>query len=207
MTTGSRSNSIILTGLTLIALTACSTQQVKQEVATPPEPKEAPAITNEALPPSGTNPPLTLMKGDKKLNLVRILDGGACKNDLQGAKGTFLLYANLGDIERIKRKKGPKIFSDFESKIQTLSTDALQQAINVTNLAKDPFALGEDEAQEKLAGQLSNNFRNAVSAPADAFEKETTLTIVINAFPPSLIFYQTGCEATQIEESPNAENN
>jgi len=188
-----------------MALTACSTQQVKQEVATPPAAKEAPAITNEVLAPSGANPPLTVMKGDKKLNLVRILDGGACKNDLQGAKGTFLLYANLGDIERIKRDKGPKIFSDFETKIQALSTDALQQAISVTNLAKDPFALGEDEAHEKLAGQLTSNFRSAVSAPADAFEKETTLTIVINAFPPSLIFYQTGCEATQMEEMPEAE--
>ena len=67
---------------------------------------------------SGQNPPLTLVKGNKTLNLVRIMDGGACKNDYQGVKGAFLVYADPTDIDRIKRDKGPQIFSDFESKIQ-----------------------------------------------------------------------------------------
>ncbi len=66
------------------------------------------------------------------------MDGGACKNDFQGAKGAFLLYADPADIDRIKREKGPRIFSDFENKIQAFSTDALQEAINATNLAEDP---------------------------------------------------------------------
>jgi hypothetical protein len=145
------------------------------------------------------------MKGSKKLNLVRIMDGGACKNDFQGAKGTFLLYANPGDIDRIKREKGPQIFSDFENKIQALSTEALQQAMDVTNLAEDPFALGDDEAQQKLAKQLTGNFRIAITDAINTFEKETTLTIDISAFAPSFIFYQKGCEAIQTDENPDAE--
>jgi len=134
------------------------------------------------------------------------MEGGACKNDFQGAKGTFLLYAYPGDIERIKREKGPEIFSEFESKIQTLSTEALQQAINVTNLSEDPFALDADEAQQKLAKQLSENFSTAIIGAINTFEKETTLTIAITAFAPSFIFYQEGCEVLQTDENPDANN-
>ena len=196
----------ILTGLTVIALTACSTQQVKQDASSVPSPKNPPTSDNDGLPLSGQNPPLTLMKGKKKLNLVRIMDGGACKNDLQGVKGTFLLYADSGDIDRIKKDKGTKIFSDFESKIQSLATEALQQAINESNLAEDPFALGEEEAQQKLAKQLTESFLSAIAVPITAFEKETTLTIAITTFSPSFIFFQKGCEAIRMDENPDLAN-
>lgn len=205
---GIKSGKIISTGLTLIALTACSTQPVKQEPSalspsenapTAPEPDNSAALV-------GPNPPLTLMKNGKILNLVRVMDGGACKNDVQGVKGTFLLYANPADIERIKREKGSHIFSDFENNIQDLATEALQQAINTSNLAEDPFALDDDEAQEKLARQLANNFRTEVVEAIDAFEKETTLSIDITAFPPSFVFYQRGCAVTEINtENPDEE--
>ena len=72
-------------------------------------------MANEAESMSGQNPPMTIMKGEKKLNLVRIMDGGICKNEFQGAKGAFLLYADSNDIERIKREKGAAIFSDFRN--------------------------------------------------------------------------------------------
>lgn len=127
------------------------------------------------------------------------MDGGACKNDAQGVKGVFLVYADPTDIDRIKREKGPQIFSDFETKIQFFSTDVLQDTINATNLAEDPFTLGADEAQQKLANQLTNNFRNAVTDAVNAFQKETTLTIDVVPFPPSFVFYQKGCEATHVE--------
>jgi hypothetical protein len=146
------------------------------------------------------------MKGEKKLNLVRIMDGGACKNDLQGVKGTFLLYADPSDIDRIKKDKGNKIFSDFESKIQAIASDSLQQAINESNLAEDPFALGEEEAQQKLAKQLTQNFNSASTVPIKGFEKETTLTIAITTFVPSFIFFQKGCEALRMDENPDAAN-
>ncbi|MGZ5006298.1 MAG: hypothetical protein ACXWE9_06955 [Methylobacter sp.] len=177
-----------------IALTACSTQEVKQDTKTTPAPDKAPAPLAE-----GTNPPMTWTKGDKTLNLVRVMDGGACKNEFQGAKGAFLVYAYPADIERIKAEKGPKIFRDFENKIQDFSTDALQEAINATNLAEDPFALGADEAQEKLTKQLSANFRNRITDAVTLFQKETTLTIDVVPFAPSFTFYQQGCDATRQE--------
>jgi hypothetical protein len=187
----------ILISVTFIALAACSTQEVKHDekaVST-----KAPATTEDSLQSSGPNPPMTWSSGDKTLNLVKIMDGGACKNDFQGAKGVFLVYADPADIERIKREKGTQVFSEFENKIQTFATQALQDAVNATNLTEDPFALGADEAQEKLAKQLSKNFRSSVSDPVKLFQNETTLTIDIVPFAPSLIFYQQGCEATHLE--------
>ena len=206
MVSGMKYSIKILTGLTVLVLTACSTQEVKQEASSAPAPKESPTLDQDGVQVSGQNPPLLLMKGDKKLNLVRIMDGGACKNDLQGVKGTFLLYADPSDIDRIKKDKGTKIFSDFESKIQAIASDSLQQAINESNLAEDPFALGEEEAQQKLAKQLTQNFNSASIVPIKGFEKETTLTIAITTFSPSFIFFQKGCEALRMDENPDSAN-
>jgi hypothetical protein len=189
----------ILIGMAFIALTACSTQEVKQDAEPVSASDKLPARTDDSSQSSNQNPPLTLIKADTTLNLVRVMDGGACKNNYQGAKGAFLLYADPADIERIKREKGPQVFNDFENKIQIFSSQALQEAINATNLAEDPFALGVDETQEKLTKQLSNNFRNSVANAVKIFQKETTLTIDVVPFAPSFIFYQQGCEATHLE--------
>lgn len=189
----------ILIGMAFMALAACSSQEVKQDTKTIPVPNKSSATIDDSAEGSGQNPPLTQTKGDKTLNLVRIMDGGACKNDYQGAKGAFLLYADPADVERIKSEKGPQIFGDFENKIQAFSTVALQEAINATNLAEDPFALGADEAQEKLTKQLSRNFRSSVTDAVNSFQKETSLTIDVVPFAPSFIFYQQGCAATHLE--------
>ncbi len=189
----------ILISIAFIVLSACSTQEVKQDTKSIPAPDKLPAVNDASLPRSEQNPPLTLTEGDKTLNLVRIMDGGACKNDFQGAKGAFLVYADPADIERIKSEKGPQIFAAFEAKIQTFSTQALQEAINATNLAEDPFALGADEAQEKLTKQLSNNFLGSVANAVKLFQQETSLTSDVVAFAPSFVFYQQGCEATHSE--------
>ncbi|MDP3876662.1 MAG: hypothetical protein Q8Q50_06745 [Methylobacter sp.] len=189
----------ILFSMALMALTACSTQEVKQDSKTAPATDILTAISNESMQDSGQNPPMTVIKDDKNLNLVRIMDGGACKNDFQGTKGVFLVYAYPNDIERIKRDKGPKIFAEFEDEIQHLSTDALQDAINATNLAEDPFSLGADEAQEKLSKQFSTHFRSSIAKPIATFQQKTTLTIDIMPFLPSLFFYQQGCDAKRLE--------
>ncbi|MBL6988096.1 MAG: hypothetical protein ISR72_13895 [Methylobacter sp.] len=189
----------ILISMAFMALTACATQEVKQETPAIPATDKLSTITDEALQSSGQNPPMTLIKGNQTLNLVRIMDGGACKNDFQGAKGAFLVYANPDDIERIKREKGAQIFNEFEDKIQNFSTEAFQEAIDATNLAEDPFALGADEAQEKLAKQLFNNFRNSVADAVKLFQQQTTLTIDVVPFNPSFMFYQQGCDATHLE--------
>ncbi len=188
-----------LTITLFITLTACSSNEVKQDETTYTAGDKSPAMGNEGGRISGQNPPATIMKGNKKLKLVRIMDGGVCKNEFQGAKGAFLLYVDPSDIERIKGEKGAAIFSVFETKIQDLSGNVLMEAIDQTNLSEDPFALGEDDAQQKLANQLTNNFHNAATDAINMFQKETTLTIDIAAFPPSFIFYQKGCEITQVE--------
>lgn len=190
----------LLTHILFFTLASCSTQEVKPDLdSTTVESKTNSIISeNKANNLAGQNPPMTILKGRKKLNLVRIIDGGICKNEFQGAKGTFLLYADPHDIERIKREKGAAIFSTFEAKIENISGDALQIAINKMNLSEDPFALGEDEAQQKLAKQLIHNFHNAAADIIASFQKETSLTIDITAFPPSLVFYQKSCDATII---------
>lgn len=200
-----KANLRILIGIAFCALAACSTQEVKQEPKPAPVPEKLPPITDDSLQKSGQNPPLTLTKEDKTLNLVKIMDGGICKNDFQGAKGTFLIYADPADIKRIKQDKGPQVFSEFENKIQTFSTQALQEAINATNLNEDPFVLGADEAQEKLTKQLSNNFRNSAADDVKLFQEETTLTIDVVPFASSFIFYQQGCDATHLDQE-NSDN-
>ena len=188
--------------LLCISLAGCSSQEVKEpDTATIPVAKtpESTAPSKQAVQTSGANPPMTITKGNKQLNLMRILDGGICKNDLQGAKGTFLLYADSSDIDRIKKEKGSAIFKTFETKIQEISSTILQTAIENTNLGEDPFALGADEAQQKLAAQLMVSFREAAVEPVNKFQKETTLTIDITAFQPSLLFFQKGCDESKLD--------
>jgi len=123
------------------------------------------------------------------------MDGVACKNDLEGAKGSFLIYASSQDIERIEHEQGAKIFANFEMKIQEFSKDALQHAVDAMNLAVNPFSLGKDVEKQYLTEQLSHNFRTAAARSIEIFEKETTLTIEISTHAPSLVFFQTGCTA------------
>ena len=187
---------IIFTIALSSVLSGCSSPPVKpQDVIesnneTPPLEQEIQADNFN----SPINPPLTSMKDNKTLNLVRVMDGGICKNELQGVSGSFLLYADPHDIERIKREKPLEIFNSFEQKIQDISSKALEQAIEETNLGIDPFSLGEDAAREKLAVQLSDHFRDATQSPLESFRLETTLTIDVMPFEPSLIFYQNGCD-------------
>lgn len=189
---------IPIISIALLTLAACSIQQVQQPRLNQSETVKSAPPTGTGWANSGIHPPLKIIKDNQSLNLVRIMDGGMCKNNFQGAKGEFLVYANLKDIERIKREKTPEIFKDFENKIEVFSTQVLQEAIEATNLEEDPFSLGEDEAQEKLASKLATNFRNAVKPAVNAFQKETTLTIEVAPFSPSFVFYQKGCNMTKI---------
>ncbi len=190
----------VISSLFYIFLAACSSQEVKQETLNNNASKDTPAIVAKKNQPfNEQSPPMTIMKDGKTLNLVRIMDGGICKNEFQGAKGVFLLYVDPNDIKRIKEQKGAAIFSTFETDIQKISGDALHAAIDQMNLSEDPFSLGEDEARQKLAQKLMYQFRNASTDIIASFEKKTSLTIDITAFPPSLEFYQKGCDATTID--------
>lgn len=201
-------NAPVKTLATLIValLSACSTAPVQQPNAAAP--KAAPESEKPLPPPenpaeninTAVDPPLTNLKNGKTLNLVRIMDGGICINELQGASGSFLVYADPRDIERIKHEKSKEIFKDFEQKIQKMSSEILEQSIDRTNLAPDPFSLGEDANHEKLTSELMQNFGKAAQKPLQAFARETTLTIDILPFPPSLTFYQKGCDLSQFEQ-------
>jgi hypothetical protein len=191
---------ITFTAVAVSLLSACSTQPAQSPNTAAIEPAPEPQTQQESLPPdydASNNPPLSITKGGKALKLVRIMDGGICKNEFQGASGSFLVYADLQDIERIKREKPKEIFQEFENKIQNFSSEILEQAINQTNLAIDPFSLGDDVMQEKLAEQLTENFRAAAVRPLAAFTRETTLTIDILPFARSLVFYQKGCDISR----------
>ncbi|EIC31105.1 hypothetical protein Metal_3456 [Methylomicrobium album BG8] len=193
----------LFTAIVVSLLSACATQPTPQPdtAAKATEPK--PQVRQEELPPDYNpyiDPPLTIIKDGKSLNLVRIMDGGICKNELQGASGSFLVYADPHDIDRIKQEKPKEIFQDFETKIQNLSTDILQQAIDQTNLTDDPFSLDDDVMQEKLTEQLTKNFHKAAAGPLSAFIRETTLTIEVTPFPPSLTFYQKGCDMSRFTQ-------
>jgi hypothetical protein len=188
----------------LIALSACTAPEVKQSRTTVPEaPKKAGPVERESLPLSGETPPLTKTKAGKTLRLVRMMDGGACKNDLEGVQGIFLLYADSEDIERIKAEQGAQVFAEFEKKIEAFSSVALQQAVNNTHFALDPFALDATDAQLKVARQLLAQFDRAIAHPIKQFQQDTTLTIDVTPFFNSLVFYTEGCDATHLHQDVN----
>lgn len=187
----------ILMVMVAMMLLACAPQEVKQDLEL--------VSTGDELSPlaksdqTNKRPPKSTVKNGKVLDLVRVMDGGICKNEYQGVKGEFLVYAYAKDIERIKTQKGPQIFAEFEVQIQDLSTAVLEQAVEEVNLAEDPFALGADEMQQKLTKQLRHSFRRYALAPINKFIAETSLTIDVIPFAPSLVFFQHGCEATEVE--------
>ncbi|MEE9356086.1 MAG: hypothetical protein V3U75_10900 [Methylococcaceae bacterium] len=142
------------------------------------------------------SPPTRIKKGEKSLRLVKAMEGGSCKNDKQGAKGLFLLYADLDDFERIKLEKGSAVFADFEKQIHAFSLTAFDSAIKSTNIAIDPFAFDPGDAQSKLSNKLAEAFKLNVNKYITAFEAETSLTIDVVAFKRFFKFYIDNCEAT-----------
>ncbi|MCF7987556.1 MAG: hypothetical protein K9L60_08330 [Methylovulum sp.] len=200
----------ILVGCLASGLIACAGDGTSHQLANEKPVENNAALSNKDLPPPAKQePPMTMSKNGTTLALVRMMDGAVCKNDQEGVMGTFMVYANPDDIARIKRDKGNKVFSEFETKIEAFSERVLQLAVDKTNLAADPFALGEDVAQQKLAQQLDTNFRLSVSEAIAGFEKETTLTIDVSPFPASFIFYQNGCNAhlPELTDNDNAKSN
>lgn len=189
----------ILSIAVLALLQACTTITPEPETAkTSPDGSTAQPVEPEAS-ISEQAPPSTWKRQDKTLRLVRVMDGGACKNPLQGARGAFLLYAEPADVERIKNEQGTKVFSGFEKKIETFSAEALQKAVNAINFEEDPFSLGEDDFQQKLFQQLNSQFRLAVEPALKSFNKETTLLVDIVPFVPSFDFLQKGCDASHLQ--------
>jgi len=138
-------------------------------------------------------PDLSILKDGKLLQLVRTMEGGACKNDQQGAVGLFKLYANADDIERIKQTQGSEIFADFEIRIQDFSMLALQQAVKRLNYSAVANLKNKNHAQEQLATELSTLFIALVANDIAEFEASTTLNIDVIPDTDSLQVYLDGC--------------
>lgn len=194
-----KTNAMLSIYCLVMLLAACTGERVPPGPATAKPAAAVPADTDKTLTLPGLSPDMTIDKQGNTLNLVRIMDGGVCKNDREGVKGVFLLYADPADMERIKRDQGEKIFGEFETQIQDLAAQALHDAVDKTNFSADPFALDAEEARQRLAQQLDKNFRAAIAARIAEFEKATTLAIDIAVFRPSLSFYQQGCDASRLD--------
>ena len=193
--------------LVLVLLSACTAPETKKsEADTSVVLQKIAPEDDELWKTQGEVPPLVRTKRSKTLRLVRMMDGGACKNDLEGVKGIFLLYADPDDIKRIETEQGEKVFAEFEEKIEFFSSFALQQAVNSTRFTFDPFALGVKDAQFKVAKQLLAQFDRAIGPSVEKFEQESTLSIDVVPFFRSLIFYSEGCDATHIHQEENGED-
>ncbi|NOT85086.1 MAG: hypothetical protein HOP02_10010 [Methylococcaceae bacterium] len=189
--------------LSLCALAACSH---------PPSisSSDAPAVTNDQTminkaPKAAGAPPMTILKAGKTLQMVRVMEGGACKNLQQGAKGAFLLYADADDIKRIKTRQGSEVFAEFEKTITDFSVLALQVTVNKINFDTDTPHTDPSVAQQKLMQQFNSLFQEAIAASIVDFQIKSTLKIAVQPFVSELVFYKKGCEATKDAEENQQE--
>jgi len=184
----------LIIGILLPLLSAC-TAPITQPITPYNEPIAAkvaidPLIKQELL---GTNN-LSAWKMGKALQLVRIMEGGACKNKQQGAFGLFKLYANLDDIERIKQTQGAEIFADFELSIQDFAMLAWQQAVNRLDFKLAKNSQNKNHNQEQQVTSLTLLFTDLVANDIQAFEAKTRLTINLIPDTDSLVIYPDGCQ-------------
>lgn len=171
---------------------ACTTEPAKPTVEE--EPDDFSLFTVDPLEAAEDAPPSTHVKDARTLNLVRIMEGGACKNDREGVEGLFLLYADPDDIERIKISQGAQIFGDFEREIETMAAAALQETIKGIYIAGDSFFPDSPTGRQDRVTEFSLQFADTIENAIDAFQQRTSLTIDIVPFSPSLYFYTDGCE-------------
>ena len=179
----------LLIGILFSQLSACSTQSIQPEHNKPSAPVDSEItitpISNEN---SLLAPDLTIVKAGKELKLVRIMEGGVCKDNMQGVVGMFKLYANPNDIMLIEQKSGTRVFADFEQDIQHFSMLALQHAINNLDFT------AAKSTQESLAKELTSLFSKFIENDISQFETKTSLTIDVLPIQSSLTIFLDGCE-------------
>ena len=181
--------SLLMLGILLPLLSACSTlttQPATSDIKLPIDP----LIQQELLGASG----LSTLKMGQTLQLVRVMEGGACKNSQQGVFGLFKLYANLDDIERIKQAQGSEVFADFELSIQDFSMHALQQAVNRFDFKIAANSLNKNHSQAQQARSFALLFTDLVAKEIQAFEAKTSLTLDVIPDADALLIYTDGCE-------------
>lgn len=173
-------------------LAACTVEPVRDAVD-----EEIDAFTVYQADPMDASeevPSPTHVKEGRELRLVRVMEGGVCKNEREGVEGLFLLYADTDDVERIKITEGAQIFGDFEREIEAISAMALQETIKGIYLGGDSLFPDSPTSQQNMLNEFELQFVDTIESAIDAFQQKTTLTIDILPFIPSLYFYSEGCE-------------
>ena len=174
---------------------ACSTQSVQPELNSSAKPVDLEvSVTKIPSENASMMSALTKIKAGKTLKLVRIMEGGACNNNQQGAVGLFSLYANPDDITRIKQQQGPVVFASFESLIETFSMRAVQQTVDRLDFKSDIDTQSKNHVQQQLTDRFSALFVTTITEDIAEFETKTTLTIDVISQPDSLTIYQDNCK-------------
>ena len=180
--------------LSLLALTAaCATVEQKPQIG----PVTAYPETTVAKPaPSPAKTPFPRLKtnGHQELILVRMMEGGGCKNELEGARGEFLVYVNREDIKRIKADKGSGVFSEYDKQIQDFSLETFVEILRETRFIGNPFSSDNSDAAKQLAGELADKFEAKIKARQKQFEQETGLRVDIDPLRTSFEVSMDGCE-------------
>ncbi len=176
---------IILPGV----VSACSKQAIKTNTTT----NEAAIVEEISLQNALPAPDLFIFKGGEKLKLVRIMEGGACKNKFQGISGMFRLYANPEEVEQIKAKKGPTTFADFERSIEAFSMLAMQRSIDKLTFPTDLSDVDDHAVKQQLAEQFVTLFSGLIADDLTEFERNNALTIDVTPMPDALVIYLQGC--------------
>ncbi|WP_404357352.1 hypothetical protein [Methylotuvimicrobium sp. KM1] len=174
------------------SLAACTAEPVRDAVD-----EEIDAFTVYQADPIDVSeevPSPTHVKGGRELSLVRVMEGGVCKNEREGVEGLFLLYADTDDVERIKITEGAQIFGDFEREIEAIAAMALQETLKGIYLGGDSIFPDSPTSQQNMLNEFELQFVDTIESAIDDFQQKTTLTIDILPFLPSLYFYSEGCE-------------
>lgn len=174
------------------SLAACTVEPVREPVDKELDEffvyQADPMETSEDVPSSSH------VKEGRELRLVRVMEGGVCKNEREGVEGLFLLYADTDDVERIKIKEGTQIFGDFEREIEAIAAMALQETVKGIYLGGDSIFPDSPTSQQNMLNEFELQFVDTIESAIDDFQQKTTLTIDILPFLPSLYFYSEGCE-------------
>lgn len=183
----------------VVCLTACAKKPPGSDDSVTLEPDDTRSIARPSIDYSNDQvPPASLEMGDTQLRLVRMMEGGACKNQKEGVKGVFLVYSDPDQVARIRKEQGDAVFSVFEQEIQDLSLDALNHAVQLIDFAIDPFALDLDDAQEKVFIRLAEAFQNEIVDNIQQFQEKYQLTIAVIPFRRTFEFYLGGCDLSHI---------
>lgn len=179
------------------SLAACTVEPVREPVDE--ELDEFFVYQADPMETSEDVPSPTHIKEGRELRLVRVMEGGVCKNEREGVEGLFLLYADTDDVERIKTTYGAQVFGEFEREIETISAMALQETIKGIYLGGDSIFPDSPTSQQNMLNEFELQFADTIERAIDDFQQKTTLTIDILPFIPSLYFYSEGCELSHEE--------